>query len=97
MTPEHVKSIRRLSRLTQAKLAETLGVSTGTVNGWETGRKEMSRQSAAQLELFESATMIIDWLSTSHEYGMLSPEVSGFVESALDNPLFSALKKSIGK
>ena len=37
---DSVRSTRRRLRLTQAEFAELVGVSLGSVNGWETGRTE---------------------------------------------------------
>jgi len=47
-----VRSTRRRLRLTQGQFARRLGVSLGSVNGWETGRTvPRERQKAAILEL----------------------------------------------
>ena len=39
MFPERLKQLRKEKGLTQVTLAETLGVSKGTVAMWETGKR----------------------------------------------------------
>lgn len=39
MTPEEIRAWRRAHRLTQAQLAELLGLNVLTISAWETGRQ----------------------------------------------------------
>ena len=43
MTKEQLREKRKQLRMTQAQLAEQLGVSTRTVERWETGRRKISK------------------------------------------------------
>ena len=43
MTPEELKAFRRKHGLSQRDLAELLGVGSGTVADWETGRNRIPK------------------------------------------------------
>jgi DNA-binding transcriptional regulator YiaG len=45
-----VKSIRDTLKLTQAQLAERVGVAQGDISNWETGKHAPSRAARATLE-----------------------------------------------
>ena len=49
-TPRLLKSIRRTLSLTQEQLAQRLGVSFVTVNGWENGKRKPSPLAQRQIE-----------------------------------------------
>jgi DNA-binding transcriptional regulator YiaG len=49
MTPRHIKTIRAWFQLTQAQLAERLGVQTATVGRWEIGMVEPNGPSTGKL------------------------------------------------
>lgn len=49
MLSDRIRQVRQTANLTQAELAEALGVSQPTVNRWETGETEPSRATLEQL------------------------------------------------
>ena len=51
-----VKKIRKSLRLTQAKLAEKMGVTLQTVQHWEAGRRSMSKTAEKLLLVFSRET-----------------------------------------
>lgn len=50
MTPTQVLALRTALGLTQVELAERIGVSSTTIQGWERGRKNPSRMAIKSLE-----------------------------------------------
>ena len=54
MFPERLKDLRKEKRMTQIELATALGVSSGTVAMWETGKRKPS------FEMFEKLTQVFD-------------------------------------
>ncbi len=54
MFPERLKQLRKEKGMTQIQLAEALGVSSGTIAMWETGKRRPS------FEMFESLTKVFD-------------------------------------
>ena len=72
MFPERLKQLRKEKGMTQIQLAEALGVSSGTVAMWETGKRRPS------FEMFENLTDVFDRrldyiLGTSDDPSPLSP------------------------
>jgi len=49
-TPRLLKTIRRTLSLTQEQLAQRLGVSFVTVNGWENGKRKPSPLARRQID-----------------------------------------------
>ena len=65
MFPERLKQLRKEKGLTQVTLAETLGVSKGTVAMWETGKRMPSFDMLTRLgELFDRR---VDYIIGSSE------------------------------
>lgn len=57
MLPERLKYMREQNRLTQAELAEKLGITRSSVNAWEMGISSSSTQYVAELAyLFKTST-----------------------------------------
>lgn len=54
MFPERLKQLRKEKGMTQIDLAEALGVSSGTVAMWETGKRKPS------FEMFDKLTEVFD-------------------------------------
>ena len=54
MFPERLKDLRKEKGMTQIELATALGVSSGTVAMWETGKRKPS------FEMFEKLTEVFD-------------------------------------
>lgn len=54
MFPERLKNFRKEKGMTQIELATALGVSSGTVAMWETGKRKPS------FEMFEKLTQVFD-------------------------------------
>ena len=54
MFPERLKDLRKEKGMTQIELATALGVSSGTVAMWETGKRKPS------FEMFEKLTQVFD-------------------------------------
>ena len=54
MFPERLKDLRKEKGMTQIELATALGVSSGTVGMWETGKRKPS------FEMFEKLTQVFD-------------------------------------
>lgn len=54
-----VRQLRRLLNVSQAQLADMLGVAPNTVARWERGELGMSRTSVRLLELFRSKDSIV--------------------------------------
>lgn len=54
MFPERLKDLRKENGMTQIELATALGVSSGTVAMWETGKRKPS------FEMFEKLTQVFD-------------------------------------
>ena len=66
MFPERLKQLRKEKGLTQVTLAETLGISKGTVAMWETGKRMPGFDMLARLsELFDKRVDYI--ISTSED------------------------------
>lgn len=53
MFPERLKDLRKEKGMTQIELATALGVSSGTVAMWETGKRKPS------FEMFEKLTQVL--------------------------------------
>lgn len=61
LSPTEIKRIRSKLDLTQAELAELLGVSSAAVTSWETGKTQPSRANRkALLELAETEKVVVD-------------------------------------
>lgn len=54
MFPERLKDLRKEKGMTQIELATALGVSSGTIAMWETGKRKPS------FEMFEKLTQVFD-------------------------------------
>ena len=74
---QRVRNVRGLRGLTQARLAELIGVSYASVNRWENGQSRPSNLSWRRILEIESS---IDWDTTAAE----PPEVSGGLYTAQD-------------
>ena len=67
MFPERLKQLRKEKGLTQVTLAESLGVSKGTVAMWETGKRMPGFDMLARLsELFDKRVDYIIGTSEDH-------------------------------
>lgn len=53
MFPERLKDLRKEKGMTQIELATALGVSSGTIAMWETGKRKPS------FEMFEKLTQVL--------------------------------------
>ena len=58
MTKEQLREKRKQLRMTQAQLAEQLGVSTRTVERWETGRRKISKHEDMGTENRDNYTQV---------------------------------------
>ncbi|MCR4763057.1 MAG: helix-turn-helix domain-containing protein [Lachnospiraceae bacterium] len=75
MFPERLKQLRKEKGLTQVMLAETLGVSKGTVAMWETGKRMPGFDMLARLsELFDKRVDYIIGTSEDHRSATLTEE-----------------------
>lgn len=75
MFPERLKQLRKEKGLTQVTLAETLGVSKGTVAMWETGKRMLGFDMLARLsELFDKRVDYIIGTSEDHRSATLTEE-----------------------
>ena len=73
MFPERLKQLRKEKGLTQVTLAETLGVSKGTVAMWETGKRMHGFDMLARLsELFDKGVDYIIGTSEDHRSATLT-------------------------
>jgi len=75
MFPERLKQLRKAKGLTQVTLAETLGVSKGTVAMWETGKRMPGFDMLARLsELFDKRVDYIIGTSEDRRSAALTEE-----------------------
>ena len=72
MFPERLKQLRKEKGLKQVTLAESLGVSKGTVAMWETGKREPSLEKVGEIS---------DLLGVSTDY-LIKGEVSAHMTIA---------------
>jgi transcriptional regulator with XRE-family HTH domain len=70
MKSRQIKAKRKAAGLSQAALAETVGVTQAAVSNWETGRAEPRKEQLRALELFFSGEPIADGSSPSQDYGL---------------------------
>lgn len=69
MTGEDLKAKRKAAGLSQAALAEKVGVTQGAVSTWETGRVPLSREQVGVLERIFAAGEPTATTSASEDYG----------------------------
>ena len=75
MFDERLKSLRKKCGYTQVSLAETLGVSKGTVAMWETGKRTPDFETLIRLsDLFDVRTDYILWKSNDSSSAKLSDD-----------------------
>ena len=74
MLADRIKQVRHTAGLTQAELAEALGVSQPTVNRWETGETEPARTTLEQLAEVTGTTP--EWLA----FGRPAEQIVEFAE-----------------
>lgn len=75
MFPQRLKQLRKEKGLTQVTLAETLGVSKGTVAMWETGKRMPGFDMLTRLsELFDKRVDYIIGTSEDHRSATLTEE-----------------------
>lgn len=55
--PERLKRLRKAARLTQAQLAEAVGVAVGTVNKWEQGKQGLAGRNLTKVAKALGVTM----------------------------------------
>ncbi len=60
ITPEQVRSLRRLLGLTQAQLAERIGCSKLAISYWETGRRSPTGLYAREVQRLLVQAKIVD-------------------------------------
>ena len=95
MFPERLKQLRKEKGLTQVTLAETLGVSKGTVAMWETGKRMPGFDMLARLsELFDKRVDYIIGTSEDHRSAALTEEeVAQLGEWAVEEDYEDMLRK----
>ena len=97
MFPERLKQLRKEKGLTQVTLAETLGVSKGTVAMWETGKRMPGFDMLARLsELFDKRVDYIIGTSEDRRSAALTEEeVAQLGEWAVEEDYEDMLRKYI--
>ena len=95
--PERLKQLRKEKGLTQVTLAETLGVSKGTVAMWETGKRMPGFDMLARLsELFDKRVDYIIGTSEDHRSATLTEEeVAQLGEWAVEEDYEDMLRKYV--
>ena len=95
MFPERLKQLRKEKGLTQVTLAETLGVSKGTIAMWETGKRMPSFDMLTRLsELFDKRVDYIIGTSEDHRSATLTEEeVAQLGEWAVEENYEDMLRK----
>lgn len=95
MFPERLKQLRKEKGLTQVTLAETLGVSKGTVAMWETGKRMPGFDMLTRLsELFDKRVDYIIGISEDHRSATLTEEeVAQLGEWAVEEDYEDMLRK----
>ena len=95
MFPERLKQLRKEKGLTQVTLAETLGVSKGTVAMWETGKRMPGFDMLARLsELFDKRVDYIIGTSEDRRSATLTEEeVAQLGEWAVEEDYEDMLRK----
>ena len=95
MFSERLKQLRKEKGLTQVTLAETLGVSKGTVAMWETGKRMPAFDMLARLsELFDKRGDYIIGTSEDHRSATLTEEeVAQLGEWAVEEDYEDMLRK----
>ena len=95
MFPERLKQLRKEKGLTQVTLAESLGVSKGTVAMWETGKRMSGFDMLARLsELFDKRVDYIIGTSEDHRSAALTEEeVAQLGEWAVEEDYEDMLRK----
>ena len=95
MFPERLKQLRKEKGLTQVTLAETLGVSKGTVAMWETGKRMPSFDMLTRLgELFDRRVDYIIGSSEDNRSATLTEEeVAQLGEWAVEEDYEDMLRK----
>ena len=94
MFPERLKQLRKEKGLTQVKLAETLGISKGTVAMWETGKRTPGADMLIRLsELFDRRVEYIFGTSEDHRSAVLTEEIARLDEWAVEEEYEDMLRK----
>ena len=95
MFPQRLKQLRKEKGLTQVTLAETLGVSKGTVAMWETGKRMPGFDMLTRLsELFDKRVDYIIGTSEGHRSATLTEEeVAQLGEWAVEKDYEDMLRK----
>lgn len=95
MFPQRLKQLRKEKGLTQVTLAETLGVSKGTVAMWETGKRMPGFDMLTRLsELFDKRVDYIIGTSEDHRSATLTEEeVAQLGEWAVEKDYEDMLRK----
>lgn len=93
--PQRLKQLRKEKGLTQVTLAETLGVSKGTVAMWETGKRMPGFDMLTRLsELFDKRVDYIIGTSEDHRSATLTEEeVAQLGEWAVEKDYEDMLRK----
>ena len=107
--PERVKSVRDLKGLTQAQLAELIGVSFASVNRWENGQSRPNSLSWRRILEIESSIagddgdtlpIVAEGLSTAPGPGLLLPTrtLFGLLQKPIVSPMgISSIRRSQAK
>ncbi len=95
MFPERLKQLRKEKGLTQVTLAETLGISKGTVAMWETGKRMPGFDMLARLsEFFDRRVDYILGISEDHLSATLTEEeIAQIGEWAVEEEYEDMLRK----
>ena len=95
MFPQRLKQLRKVKGLTQVTLAETLGVSKGTVAMWETGKRMPGFDMLTRLsELFDKRVdYIIGTAEDSRSAMLTEEEVAQLGEWAVEEGYEDMLRK----
>lgn len=97
MFPERLKQLRKEKGLTQVTLADTLGVSKGTVAMWETGKRMPGFEMLTRLsELFDKRIDYIIGSSEDHRSAALTEEeVAQLDEWAVEEDYEDMMRKYV--
>jgi len=88
---ERVKALRKKRKLSQAQLADKIGVSAGTVGFWETGARMPSVKTQEALASFFNVSL--DYLLCREDDSpyYLDPEIAEYAEFLRTNPEYRIL------